>query len=128
MPPTRIYCAAEGFERNWIEIDGRFTRREVEKMYVTDASPEYIDLLRSKTVGVHIELESGEVIDSPDKLTYDALLDADEIVLGWIGYALPLAVTQRRALGNASVRLSSNSSGIAARKLLEKGPTIAAES
>lgn len=126
--PVRMDCAAEGFEGNWIEVSDKWTRREVESVLSTSVDADYIALLRAKTVGVHLELATGDVIDAPDKLTYDALLDADELLLGWLGYVLPTAIAQRRLLGNASLRLSSNSSGIAARKLLAKGPTIAAES
>lgn len=125
---TRFDCAAQGFEGNWIEVADRWTRREVESVLSTSVDAEYIDLLRQKTVGVHLELATGDVIDTPEALTYDALLDADELLLGWLGYVLPTAIAQRRLLGNASLRLSSNSSGIAARKLLQKGPAIAAES
>jgi len=110
----RFECSAEGFERNWIEVSERWTRREVEAVVSTSVDADYIDILRQKTTAVHLELATGDVIETPEALTYEALMDADELLLGWLGYALPTAIAQRRLLGNASLRLSSNSSGIAA--------------
>ena len=115
--PVRMDCTATGFERNWIEIADAWTRREVESVLSTSLDAEYVQMLQRKTLALHLELATGDVIDDPAALTYNALLDADELLLGWLGYVLPTAIAQRRLLGNASLRLSSNSSGIAARKL-----------
>jgi hypothetical protein len=113
----RYECSAEGFEANWVEVADRWTRREVETIYATAVDQEYVALLQAKTTACHIVLSDGSVIDDVQTLTYDLLLDADEIVLGWLGGVLPAAIARRRILGNASVRLSSNSRGIAARML-----------
>lgn len=112
----RFECNAEGFEGNWIEVAERWTRREVEAVISTSVDADYIDMLRSKTTAVRVELATGEAIETPEALTYDALMDADELILGWLGYVLPTAIAQRRLLGNASLRLSSNSSGTVATR------------
>lgn len=121
--PVRMDCTAPGFEGNWIEIADAWTRREVEGVLSTSLDAEYVQMLQRKTVALRLELTTGGVIDDPAALTYDALLDADELLLGWLGYVLPTAIAQRRLLGNASLRLSSNSSGIAARKLQAREAT-----
>lgn len=108
--PIRIECAAPGLEANWLDVADRWTQRDVERLIqATDGA--FYELMREKVVGCHIELDTGEAITDPQAITVDAMLDADVALLGWLGRALPLAVAQRRVLGNASARLSLPGSG-----------------
>ncbi len=108
--PVRIECTAPGLEANWLDVADKWTQRDVERLVeVTDEA--FYELMRAKVVGCNIVLETGEAITDPQAITSAAMLDADVVLLAWFGRALPLAVAQRRLLGNASARLSSPASG-----------------
>ena len=108
--PIRIECTAPGLEANWLDVADKWTQRDVERLVeVTDEA--FYELMRVKVVACHIELETGVTITDPQGITADAMLDADVVLLAWFGRALPLAVAQRRLLGNASARLSLPGNG-----------------
>lgn len=104
--PVRIGCDAEGFEQNYIDVSPRWTQAEVQALAAIDDDAALYALLRAKTVACHIEAGDGAITE-PDGITPEAMRNADMLLIGWIGRVLPLAVAQRRALGNASARLSS---------------------
>lgn len=108
--PIRIECAAPGLEANWLDVADKWTQRDVERLIsATDGA--FYELMRDKVTACHIELDTGATITDPHGITTDAMLDADVALLGWLGRALPLAVAQRRVLGNASARLSLPANG-----------------
>jgi hypothetical protein len=108
--PIRIECAAPGLEANWLDVADKWTQRDVERL-VEATDEAFYELMRAKVVACNIELETGEAITDPAHITSGRMMDADVVLLGWVGRALPLAVAQRRLLGNASARLSSNANG-----------------
>jgi hypothetical protein len=55
----------------------------------------------------------GAAITDPAQLTDAGMVDVDVLLIGWLGRSMPLAVAKRRALGNASARLSLPNSGTA---------------
>jgi hypothetical protein len=108
--PIRIECSAPGLESNWLDVADKWTQRDVERLIqATDGA--FYELMRAKVEACHIELDNGATITDPQAITTDAMLDADIALLGWLGRALPLAVAQRRVLGNASARLSLPANG-----------------
>jgi len=111
MTTTRIECTAEGFERNWIEVSDAWTQRDIVEHVQAATDDELWALTRRKAVACHIELATGAAIDNPDSITSDNLLDADVLLLNWLGRCLSLAIAQRRLLGNASARPLSNGNG-----------------
>ena len=108
--PIRIECAAPGLEANWLDVADKWTQRDVERLIRVEDEAFY-ELMREKVTACHIELETGETITDPQAITTDAMLDVDVALLSWIGRGLPLAVAQRRVLGNASARLSLPGNG-----------------
>ena len=102
----RIECTAPGLERNWVDVADLWTRRDTTEMYAAQGEAFY-ELLRRRLVACHVELTTGQAIDTPAGITTDAIQDADEAVLGWLGVVLPIALAKRRALGEASARVSS---------------------
>lgn len=103
----RIECSAPGFEANWVDVADAWTRRDTTEMYAAQGEAFY-ELLRRRLVACHIELTTGQAIDAPAGITTDAIQDADEALLGWLGVVLPIALAKRRALGEASARVSSS--------------------
>jgi hypothetical protein len=109
----RIECDAEGFEHNWLDVADKWTRREIialENFSIAD-NAEFFAMLKRKTKACHIVLDSGDVIDDPECLDYNSLLDADEIIWGWLGQSMWIAIGRRRTLGNLSARLLSAQNG-----------------
>jgi hypothetical protein len=105
--PIRIECAAPGFERNWVEMPDVWTRRDTVEMNAAQGEA-FWELLRRRMVACHLEMATGDVIDTPAGVTVDAIQDADELLLAWLGNTMPIALARRRALGEASARVSSS--------------------
>lgn len=101
----RVACHADGFERNWLEIDARWTRREIDALdKATDET--VFDILRPKVTACHVELADGACIDRPQDLTYAQMQDADILVFGWAAGAAYTVIGRRKFLGNLSGRPS----------------------
>ena len=99
----RIDCHAKDFERNWIEFDTRWTRRELDAFdHATDAT--MFDILRPKVKALHIELADGAAIDRPQDFTYAQMQDADILLFGWAVAAVYTAIGRRKTIGNLAVR------------------------
>ena len=102
----RIECHEKGFERNWIEFDTRWTRRQLDEFdKATDAT--MFSILQPKVTALHIELMDGASIDRPQDFTYDQMQDADILLFGWAVAAVYTAIGRRKLLGNLAVRPSS---------------------
>lgn len=111
---VRIECTADGFEDNWVELDmDRWTIRETIELDEADLEG-MVDLLRRKVTACRIELNNGKILAKADDFDKDTLLDADELILGWLGGVFHRAIGRRRILGNLSARPLSNSNEVAA--------------
>jgi hypothetical protein len=103
--PIRVYCDDPDYADTWIDIAGRWTLAEQRRM-VEVADDDFWSFLRAKTIACHIETGDGATITDPDQISGAGLADVDVLVIGWLGSVLPLAIAKRKALGNASARLS----------------------
>lgn len=103
--PTRIVCDALGLEGNWIDVADKWTQREIAELN-TAADDAFFAILQHKAVACHVEATPELIITDPAQLTLENLLDADVLLMGWLGRVLPLAVAHRRVLGSRSARLS----------------------
>jgi len=109
----RISCTIEGMEENWIEYDlTGWTLRDTTSLDVANGEriDDMFEMLRNRATGVHIESNAGDITE-PDGLTYDAMLDVDELLIGWLTQSIYTAIGNRRVLGNVSARVSSTSNG-----------------
>ena len=119
--PIRIYCDDPDYAETWIDIAPRWTQADIERMYAVK-DDEFYAFLRSKTVAMHIQTNGGDVLTDPAQLTDEGTADVDVLLIAWLGAAMPRAVAKRRALGNASARLSLPVNGTATQTT----PTTAA--
>ena len=103
---VRIECSAPGFEQNWVEMPDVWTRRDTVEMQTAQGEA-FWQLLRRRMVACHLVMATGDVLDKPEAVTTDAIQDADELLLAWLGNTMPIALARRRALGEASARVSS---------------------
>ena len=108
--PIRIYCDDPDYSQTWIDIDGRWTLADQRRM-VEVADDDFWAFLRTKTVACHIETGDGEAITDPAGLSGEGLADVDVLLIAWLGAVMPTAIAKRRALGNASARLSLPTNG-----------------
>ena len=108
--PVRIECDLDGLTANWVEIqDQGWSRRETAELLALPDDDALYRFLRDrgKLTACHLELVTGKAIDTPEGITEEAMLDADEALIAWLTRTGWLAIARRRALGNASARLSS---------------------
>ena len=103
--PVRIICDAPGLEANWVDVADRWTQREIAEMN-SAADDAFFDILRRKVAACNVVVTDTLTITDPAQLRVDVLMDADVMLMGWLGRVLPLAVAQRRYLGSRSARLS----------------------
>ena len=110
-----------GLESNWIDISGGWTRGEalaLGKILDADGMGEqYFALLRQKTSSCHIELNSGDVITSPDDLCHD-IDDIDLALWAWLQGVLIASIGERMSLGKGSaLPLSALNGDMVAQKV-----------
>ncbi len=108
--PVRIYCDDTEYPDTWVDVAARWTQGEMETMLAVQGD-EFFAFLRSKVVACRIDTADGNAITDPAQLSAAGLKGVDVLLVGWLGAVLPLAVAKRRALGNASARLSSPNNG-----------------
>lgn len=98
----RYDCNIEGFEDCFVEFSERWTRNQV-KTYFAAKNEDYFDLLRSKIVSLHLDVEGG-AIDDPDQLTLEAADDMDMILWRWFATAAAKCIEDLNSLGEAHAR------------------------
>ena len=121
--PIRIYCDDAEYGETWIDLSPRWSQGDMAKMLAVQGD-DFYTFLRGKCVACHIQTIDGDVITDPAQITDAGLTDVDVLLIGWLGRSMPLAVAKRRALGNASARLSLPNNGTGATMT----PTTAAPS
>jgi len=108
--PIRIYCDDAEYGETWIDLSPRWTQGDMTKMLAVQGD-EFYAFLRSKTVACHIQTADGGAITDPAQISDEGMIDVDVMLVGWLGATMPRAIAKRRALGNASARLSLPNSG-----------------
>ena len=120
--PIRIYCDDAEYGETWIDLSPRWTQGEMQKM-LDVSGDDFYAFLRGKCIACHIQTADGGAVTDPAQISEDGLTDVDVLLIGWLGRSMPLAVAKRRALGNASARLSLPNTGTATNQTT---PTTAA--
>lgn len=98
-----------GLEHCFVEISERWTRGDVKNFFALKGD-EFLALVRSKVVAIHLEAEGG-AIDTPDKLTSDNADNVDYQLWRWFSVALQKGVDDLYALGEATARRWLDASG-----------------
>lgn len=105
--PLRFHPEIEGLTHCWVEIEDRWTRREVRELMERDDEATMVKFLRAKVTGCHLERGDGQ----PPVTTTDELIanldDLDLRLIDFIGTVLIQAAAILRTLGNLSGRLGS---------------------
>lgn len=105
--PLRFHPEIEGLTHCWVEIEERWTRREVRELMERDDEATMVKFLRAKVTGCHLARGDGQ----PPVTTTDELIanldDLDLRLIDFIGTVLIQAAAILRTLGNLSGRLGS---------------------
>lgn len=110
----RWECNAEGLEGNWLEVSEQWTRAEEKALDAAKTDAEFFAIFRAKVTACRLTTATGQVITDPAAVEA-AVDDMDVALLQGIGFSLRMAVAERRRLGNASWRASSNGAAPSAR-------------
>lgn len=97
----RYTCNVEGFEHCFVEVSERWTRGDVKNFFAMKGE-EYLALLRSKIVAIHLDATSP--IDAPEKLTSAAADDVDYQVWRWFSVAVQKGVDDLYSMGEENAR------------------------
>lgn len=106
---ARVTCTTDGFTDNWIEFSESWTRPERRELEGLTAESDVLAFLRRKATACHIVMPDGAAIETPEMLTDENLADCDLQIWGFIIGCQFRLVGALQALGNFSVRLSSDS-------------------
>jgi len=104
---ARVTCTTEGFTDNWVELSENWTRREVKELDAANVAG-VMAILRTRASDCNILLSDGTVITDPQQLAEEYLDACDQQVWGFILGCQFREVAALQALGNFSVRLSSD--------------------
>ena len=110
----RVECGVDGYTENWVEYDlTGWTLRNTLDLDAADGADleTMFDRMAQYMSACHLVPVEGEAITSPAAVTFDLLLDLDEVVVGWLQSTIYTAIGHRRVLGNVSARMSSASNG-----------------
>lgn len=105
--PLRFHPEIEGLTHCWVEIEERWTRREVRELMERDDEATMVKFLRAKVTGCHLERGDGQ---SPVTTTDELIANLDDLdlrLIDFIGTVLIQAAAILRTLGNLSGRLGS---------------------
>ena len=105
MGAIRIYCDDPDYPVTWVDVSDRWTLADQRRMMDVEGD-DFYTFLRGRVTACHIETVEGDPITDPAQISEAGLGACDVLIIGWLGSVLPLAVAKRRALGNASARLS----------------------
>ena len=104
----RFDCKLTGFENNWIDVEERWTRKEIGLMANTNDPAVLVDWIQRKAKALYIETIDGDPITDPADLTLEVIDETVDVRLyDFLGTVLIQAVGELRTLGPLSGRLSS---------------------
>jgi hypothetical protein len=111
MATIRIDCTAEEYSGNWIEYRSAWTRGDTKRLDAATTEEDILDLIAGKVAKCHVTTAEGNVIDSPDGLTVEAIDDLDEVLAQWLIASVYQFIAAKRRLGNLSASVSSSTNG-----------------
>ena len=104
----RWECKVPGLEGNWIEVADSWTRNEEKALDEAKGDDvKFFAIWRAKVTACHLVTADGRTLTAPAEVEA-SVGDLDIAVLQGMGSVLDFARFERRKLGNASWRLSSN--------------------
>ena len=109
--PMQFKCDVPGFEENWIEVSDKWKRSETEVVERARAYGDFLPIFYQKVTACHLLVEEELTLNDPKEVTAETIERMDEVLASFVGSVLVHAAARRRALGNMSARISSDTSG-----------------
>lgn len=111
MANIRIECTADGLTGNWIEYRTAWTRGDTKRLDAATTEDDILDLITGKIAKCNIVTADGNVIDTADGLTVEAIDELDETLAQWVVASVYQMIAAKRRLGNLSASVSSSTNG-----------------
>ena len=127
---ARYECEHKEFAGAYVELSDVWTRGEMRRFAAEQTDPDaYWSLIRSKITSLSLPTVDGDVIDNPDMLTDEDVLDAVDVRLWqWFSYVPIKHVGELRKLGEAlGLGLFSTNGAMASPKTKLAEKTTASE-
>jgi len=117
--PIRICSEAAGLEECFVEVDERWSIRELNRIY--DSRDAWLELFGRKVLAVHLLTAEGEAIDDPAQVL-ERLEDVDIRRAKLVNNSLANAVDYLATLGEASKRVLSGAGAPATTTTMTTAP------
>jgi len=111
MASITFFCANEGYEDNWIEVEKKWTGADSSAAESATLWTEIIPILHKKVSACNLMRDDGSVMTDITELTFEKRHEFDPVIQGFISGILQQTVMRLRALGNANVQVSSSAKG-----------------
>ncbi len=117
--PIRVYSEAAGLEECFVEVDERWSIRELNRIY--DSRDAWLELFGRKVSAVHLLTAEGEAIDDPAQVL-ERFEDLDIRLARLVNNSLANAVDYLATLGEASKRVLSGAGAPATTTTMTTAP------
>ncbi len=117
--PIRICSEAAGLEECFVEVDERWSIRELNRIY--DSRDAWLELFGRKVSAVHLLTAEGEAIDDPAQVL-ERFEDLDIRLARLVNNSLANAVDYLATLGEASKRVLSGAGAPATTTTMTTAP------
>ncbi len=117
--PIRICSEAAGLEECFVEVDERWSIRDLNRIY--DSRDAWLELFGRKVLAVHLLTAEGEAIDDPAQVL-ERFEDLDIRLAKLVNNSLANAVDYLATLGEASKRVLSGAGAPATTTTMTTAP------
>ncbi len=117
--PIRVYSEAAGLEACFVEVDERWSIRELNRIY--ESREAWLELFRRKVTGIHVLTVDGEAVEDAEQ-AIARFEDLDLRLARLVNNSLANAVDYLATLGEASKRVLSGAGAPATTTTMTTAP------
>jgi len=117
--PIRVYSEAAGLEACFVEVDERWSIRELNRIY--ESREAWLELFRRKVTEIHVLTVDGEAVEDAEQ-AIERFEDLDLRLARLVNNSLANAVDYLATLGEASKRVLSGAGAPATTTTMTTAP------
>jgi len=117
--PIRVYSEAAGLEACFVEVDERWSIRELNRIY--ESREAWLELFRRKVTAIHVLTVDGEAVEDAEQ-AIERFEDLDLRLARLVNNSLANAVDYLATLGEASKRVLSGAGAPATTTTMTTAP------